>query len=71
MITPTSPSTEHVDKSLEGVTDTTTGEATKVTDPQTTLPDHGNIHAGTMDSNTVPDRRTTPTDGKDITIMFS
>lgn len=60
-------STEHVDKSLEGSTDGggSPGETTKSsTDSQPTLPDHDNMHAGTIDTATTPERRTTPTDGK-------
>ncbi|KAF9797183.1 hypothetical protein SFRURICE_001829, partial [Spodoptera frugiperda] len=58
-------STEHVDKSLEGSTDGSTGssETTKgSTVGQPTLPDHDNMHAGTVDTATPPERRTTPTD---------
>ncbi|XP_063831706.1 neurexin 1-like [Ostrinia nubilalis] len=56
-------STEHVDKSLEGSTDgsTDSGPSTKA-DIQTTLPDHDNMHAGTVDTATTPERKTTPTD---------
>ncbi|XP_059050815.1 neurexin-1-like [Achroia grisella] len=58
--------TEHIDKSLEGstdaATDTTGGSTKSSTDTQTTLPDHDNMHAGTVDSASTPERRTTPTD---------
>lgn len=68
-------STEHVDKSLEGSTDGSTGssETTKgSTVGQPTLPDHDNMHAGTVDTATPPERRTTPTDGNGkILILFS
>ncbi|CAG9789178.1 unnamed protein product [Diatraea saccharalis] len=57
-------STEHVDKSLEGSTDgsTDTSSSTKADTVHTTLPDHDNIQAGTVDTATTPERRTTPTD---------
>ncbi|XP_053613214.1 neurexin 1-like isoform X1 [Plodia interpunctella] len=66
--TTTAISTTHVVKSLEGSTDGGTDSTTGMkssTDMHTTLPDHDNMHAGTVDSDTTPDRRTTPTDGKD------
>ncbi|XP_045776164.1 neurexin-1 isoform X2 [Maniola jurtina] len=55
-------STEHVDKtvgSTDGATDTT-----GTTKSDTTLPDHDNMHAGTVDSGTTPDKGTTPTDDR-------
>ncbi|XP_023936294.1 neurexin-1 isoform X1 [Bicyclus anynana] len=54
--------TEHVEKtvgSTAGGTDTT-----GTTKSDTTLPDHDNMHAGTVDSGTVPDKGTTPTDDR-------
>lgn len=59
-------STEHIDKSLEGATDGSTGpsETTKSSTDSQTFPDHDNMHAGTVDIATSPERRTTPTDGK-------
>lgn len=64
-------STEHVDKSIEGATDGSTGtsETTKSSTDSQTLPDHDNMHAGTVDTATTPERRTTPTDGK-ISLLF-
>lgn len=67
MTSPTSSSTEHIVKvkTLDsGSTDqTTSGEATKEVTDGTTLPDHDNMHAGTADLGTTPER-TTPTDGE-------
>lgn len=63
MTSPTAPiTTVHVDKPAPGSTDGTTSITadTKGTDAHTTLPDHDNMHAGTPDINTVPERRTTP-----------
>lgn len=70
MAAPTSSTTEHVFKFKtlnSGSTDhTTSGETTKEVTDGTTLPDHDNMHAGTVDLGTTPERRTTPTDGKEL-----
>nr|XP_034833852.1 neurexin-1-like isoform X2 [Maniola hyperantus] len=55
-------STEHVDKTV-GSTDGGT-DSTGTTKSDTTLPDHDNMHAGTVDSGTTPDKGTTPTDDR-------
>ncbi|XP_049877630.1 neurexin-1-like [Pectinophora gossypiella] len=69
MTSPTVPMTptDHVDKSLEGSTDGATDftSGSHTPDGRTTLPDHGNIHAGTVD--TTPDRTTTVTDDNSYT----
>lgn len=57
-------STEHVDKSLPGSTDSGTDSTGTTKSDQTTLPDHDNMHAGTLDTATTPEKGTTPTDGK-------
>ncbi|CAH2236881.1 jg20290 [Pararge aegeria aegeria] len=63
MTSPTmSISTEHVDKTV-GSTDGGT-DSTGTTKSDTTLPDHDNMHAGTVDSGTIPDKGTTPTDDR-------
>lgn len=64
-------STEHTRGSIEGSTDGATdaaGTSTRTTERHTTLPDHGNIHSGTVDS--TPDRETTVTDCKFIGAIF-
>ncbi|CAG4930590.1 unnamed protein product [Parnassius apollo] len=58
-------STEHIDKSIAGSTDSatdTTSGTTRTTNSHTTPHDHGNMHAGTIDSATVPDKKTTSTE---------
>ncbi|XP_072930215.1 neurexin 1 [Epargyreus clarus] len=54
-------STEHIDKSLPGSTVGSTDVATSTkTDTRTTPLDHDNMHAGTVDTATTSDKRTTP-----------
>ncbi|XP_026490991.1 neurexin 1 isoform X3 [Vanessa tameamea] len=65
MTSPTAPiSTEHVDKSLSGSTASGTDTTGTTKSDQSTLPDHDNMHAGTLDTATTPEKGTTPTDDR-------
>ncbi|XP_046971737.1 neurexin-1 [Vanessa cardui] len=65
MTSPTAPiSTEHVDKSLSGSTASGTDTTHTTKSDQSTLPDHDNMHAGTLDTATTPEKGTTPTDDR-------
>ncbi|XP_050354318.1 neurexin-1 isoform X4 [Nymphalis io] len=72
MTSPTAPiSTEHVDKSLSGSTASGTDTTGTTKSDQSTLPDHDNMHAGTLDTATTPEKGTTPTDDRSHSGLFT
>ncbi|CAF4797282.1 unnamed protein product [Pieris macdunnoughi] len=58
----TSIATDHVEKAISGFTEGGTESAGTTKSDRTTLPDHDNMHAGTVDTATTPEKGTTPTE---------
>lgn len=65
----TSIATEHVDKTISGSTEGGTESSGTTKSDRTTLPDHDNMHAGTVDTATNPEKGTTPTGGNIISCV--
>ncbi|XP_045527567.1 neurexin-1 isoform X1 [Pieris brassicae] len=58
----TSIATDHVEKAISGFTEGGTESAGTTKSDRTTLPDHDNMHAGTVDTASTPEKGTTPTE---------